>query len=385
MKTRAFLLIGAATTGLAMPGALAAGRVTMPQAEISAASTGDAAITAHFEPQPSGRTARINYELIDDALNLMVFNAGPSLRRYATTPDARVGSRFTKGHTSPYRLEGNKIFFSQFDDDTVAAIGEYRASLERIGSAADLTTLPRNEQLAYWFNLHNIVVIDEIAKAYPVTRPSRMKLGPDRETLHDAKIIEIDGIALSLRDIRENIVYRHWSDPKVIYGFYRGDLGSPSIRSAAYTADSVGDELESQAREFVNSLRGVARGRNKIKVSEVYAEARPALFPQWPSDFRSHLMEYAEEDVAELLQDSENVQIAQYEDTVGDMVGGDITSDLSPRDNAQVLSLPPQLARMANEYEEKILELKRQGYFKSKVIIIDEPTEDPDAANGEVD
>ena len=340
------------------------------------------AILARYAPAPS-TSKTIDYTLIDEALDLMVFNSGPSLRRRQRRPDALSGTRFVRGHVSPYRLEGNKVFFSQFDDDVIRAIGEYRQSLESIGASGRVQSLPRNEQLAYWYNLHNFVVIDEIAKDYPVKVPRRMKVGPAGEGFHDAKVIALGDDRLSLRDVRE-IVYTHWSDPVVMYGFYLGDLGGPSVRSEAYTGAGVTDDLDRQAREFVNALRGVSRGGGRLYVSEFYEEGRPHFFPDWPSDIRAHLAEYADEEVAALLAEDREVRYGQYQDRVADMAGGEVFSDLGNRGALGTGSaVPPTMVRMVSEYREKLDELREEGYLKPKVIIIDVPTDDP--ADAEVE
>ena len=358
--------------------------------KVSPTAPSDPALVARFAPNPS-RDGAINYELIDEALDLMVFNAGPSLRRRSSRPDAEVGTRFAKGHESPYRLEGNKVFFSQFDQEVIDAVGEYRRSLEQIGASGKVQSLPRNEQLAYWYNLHNFVVIDEIAQRYPVTQPRDLKIGPNGESFHEAKVVDLGDVGLNLREVRE-IVYAHWDDPKVMYGFYLGDIGGPSIRDQAYTGANVGTALSSQAREFVNSLRGVSRGSGNLYVSAFYDEGRPHFFPDWPADIRAHVAKYADDEVEELLAEDRPLRFASYEPDIADMAGGDVTSSLnvtaapgsaagSPRPG-----VPEGVARMAREFNYKLEELRRDGYLRGRVIIIDVPTEDEDeGADGEVD
>lgn len=348
--------------------------------EVTPAAPTDPALIARFAPTPT-RTGQIDYELIDEALDLMVFNAGPSLRRRQSRPDASVGTRFVKGHESPYRLEGNKVFFSVFDDEVTAAISEYRQSLEAIGASGKVWSLPKNEQLAYWYNLHNLVVIDEIAQRYPVSQPRKMKIGDAGEPFHDAKVVDLGDVRLSLREVRE-IVYTHWDDPKVIYGFYLGDLGGPSIRDRAYTGDDVSGALSGQAREFVNSLRGVSRGGGKLYVSAFYDEARPHFFSDWPADIRAHIARYADDEVEGLLAEDRTLRFARYEDDVADMAGGDVSSNLqvsqnlAGQDGRNRPGVPPSVARMAQEFGYKLEELRREGYLRGRVIIIDVDTED---------
>ena len=387
---RTLLLTGAAalalaaceTTGSSSPSAMdeGAGPAAAPAASTQTARdvpqpSISAERLAAYAPKPS-RTSTIGYDLLDEALELMVFNAGPSLRQSSGRPDPRVGSRIVRGHTSPYRLEGNKIFFSQFDRAVKESISDYRISLEGIAASTDITTLPKDEQLAFWLNLHNFVVIDEIAQEYPVTNPRRIKPDGGDAPLHTAKIIDVGDEVLSLRDIRE-IVFAHWADDKnVVYGFYRGDLAGPSIQDRAYNGRDVDDMLKRSASEFVNSLRGVGKAGGELRVSEIYEEARPRLFPNWPVDLRQHLATHADDEVSELLAKYDRVGFSQYQETVADMAGGDVMSDLNNREGAQSVKRPPGMERMVLEYREKLLELRQRGYFKPKVTIIDLPTAD---------
>lgn len=339
---------------------------------------GAAGAYAVFEPKVTRPNAEIDYTVISDALELMVFNLGPSLRIRARPKLASAGTRFVRGHDSPYRLEGNKIFFDQFDEETIASLHEYVVSLESIGNSGQIPTLSRDEQLAYWFNLHNMIVIDQIAQAYPVETPSRIKIGPEKAPLHEAKLVTIQGVPLSLRDIRENIVYRYWDDPRVIYGFFHGDLGSPSIHDEAYTGAEIARQLDRSGREFVNALRGVAAGANTIFVSKHYFEARAGLFPNWPDDLKAHLREFAGDDVRLILDTKTTVTAMQYPDTVADLVGGDPRHEILANLQGGG-SVPPQMAEFVEEVRLKFRELRQRGQLGARVVIIDIPTEDESA------
>lgn len=332
-----------------------------------------------FYPAPSGESRELDYTVIDDALSVIVFETGPSTRiRARDRQGTRAGSRRVKGHNSPYRLEGNKIFMSQFDKETDTTFREYADSLINIGNRIDITSLSRNEQLAYWFNLHNMLVIAIIAEEYPAQNPERIRLGTDRVLFHDAKVATIKGVPLSLSDIRRNIVYRYWDDPRVMYGFFHGDLGSPNILKEAYTGENLNRLLDRNAKEFVNALRGVQAASSSTLISKLYYEARPGLFPNWPSDLRRHLETFAQEDVSEILWEQKPFRAMPYPTRTADLVGGDPTPDLNAGVSSS--STPPQLVEFAEEVREKYTELRRQGRIGGgvRVIILDVPTDDPD-------
>ena len=95
-------------------------------------------------------------------------------RAPAGSPPQSFGTRRQYGHVSRYRLEGSRIMFSFLDADIRASFTEYRKDLEGTADLVDIQSLSRNEQLAYWINLHNVALIEKIASTAPAA-PSRRR------------------------------------------------------------------------------------------------------------------------------------------------------------------------------------------------------------------
>jgi len=208
------------------------------------------------------------------------------------------------------------VSFSLLNDEYKQALRDYRLDLEAVGNQIDIVRMNRNEQLAYWLNLHNIVMIDQIVQNYPTKRPSRIKV--DGVAVDKAKLITIKGQALSLKDIRERIVYPNWKNPNVIYGFFRGDIGSPALLDYAFTAQNVGASLASAGKEFVNALRGFNEGSKTRNVSKIYDEAKGFYFPNFETDLERHLLLHARAEVQEEIRTNKPMKIDRYDDVVAD-------------------------------------------------------------------
>jgi len=277
---------------------------------------------AQFTPERTLRDHRIDYSYLDEALGFIVIPMGPSLREGAPTVQANTGTRRIYGHQSRYRLEGNRVAFSFLNDDIRSGLRAYREDLERVGSELGIASLPRNEQLAFWLNLHNVAVIEALAFAYPLQEPSEERFGPNAATLDDAKLVTIAGVSLSPRDIREGIVYPNWRDPKVIYGFWRGEIGGPSIQRTAFTGGNVDALLSLSGEEFVNSLRGVERFSGALQVSKVFEEAAPFYFEDF-GELRSHIAQYARNEVKSLMERTQQTRYNRYETDVADLTRGE--------------------------------------------------------------
>lgn len=317
---------------------------------------------ATFVPSQNPIKHKIDYSIWDEAMKNLVISMGPSLRQGAGRPDPSFGTRRQYGHVSRYRLEGTRVMFSFLDDDVKASFTEYRKDLEATADKIDIQALPRNEQLAYWINLHNVAMIEQIANAWPIRQPREIEI--DGVPLDEAKFITVEGVRLSPRDIREKIVYRNWKDPMVIYGFWRGDIGGPSIQREAYNGENVASLLEKSARDFVNSLRGTQKLGDRLQVSTFYLEAAPFYFPDFEHDLRAHIARYADTETNEILAATTRTEAVIEEHDIADLAGGvreptyqNITSD----GVSTSFRIPQSMGRLLAQREKKFQKIIREG------------------------
>ncbi len=352
----------------------------------SVTSTGSA--IPQFVPASDRREHRIDYEHWNEALAWFVVPMGPSIRETPGRVEPELGTRRIYGHESRYRLEGNRVAFSYLTPGIRQALTEYRQDLERVGTQLDLTAIPRNEQLAFWLNLHNVAVIEALAGEYPLSEPAERQFGSNGAPLDDAKLVTIKGVELSPRDIRERIVYPNWQDPKVIYGFWRGVIGGPSIQRLAYTGGNVDALLSLAGEEFVNSLRGVESYGGALRVSRVYEEAAPYYFGDFDA-LRGHLAQFAAEDVQKLLSKTSRTAYNTFDGDLADLARGErdpgVNFRFSQRDPAvganglasgpNGLSAPPvrsrpniAIQRLIAERQAKISKAIKRGIRTGMVI-----------------
>jgi hypothetical protein len=381
MKASLALLCSAALLTLA-PSATAQvnmiGQATIKQPFAKSSLPND--VYAKFTPNPTSN-ARLDFEVMDLLVERIVLYMGPSTRKMARRPDPYTGTRMVKKHTSPYRLEGNKIIYSMLAGQKEDIVNDYLADLIDLSDRIDISSLSRNDQLAYWFNLHNLALIKEISDVYPKIEPKDIKpINGSDAKLHDAKILQINGVALSLRDIRENIVYRHWDNPLVIYGFHDGTLGSPSMPSVAFDRNNVNQLLTENAQEFTNSLRGFGYG----KVSPYFKDNAKFFFSNFESDLRSHFRKYMRPEVYAEVEATPQFKLHNRLDTIADTTGGygkyAAPANLYLGDfSADTLGMPPGTAEFLQQREVKLQILRETEWFMdSQVIITDINTEDPD-------
>ena len=235
--------------------------------------------------------------------------------------------------------------FHLFNDDTREFLSVYGDEVAGIMDLYDYGDFSRDEQLAFWLNLHNAILINEIAKIHPVSRPRNIRIRSDNNALlFDAKLVRVAGQPLSLNDIRHNIVYANWRSPEIVYGFWDGTIGGVDILTNAFTGANVWTLLRSNGNTYVNSLRGVGAyaggfGRIDFRVSKVYWEAR-TMFPDWPVDLYEHLDTHATASVARLLaQPPRILRTLPYDSSTADFSSGEVARFVGSDNIAAVLSI----------------------------------------------
>ena len=160
---------------------------------------------------------------------------------------------------------------------------------------APLKYFNRDEQLAYWLNLYNVTVVNEIIKIYPKRNLKKILVG--KKSILSKKILNVAGVPLSLDDIQYTILENNYDkNPLMIYGLYQGNIGGPNIRRKAYTGSDVWRALKNNANEFINSNRGTySQDPKTFQVSSLYDRNR-SFFPDFKSDLTKHLMVFIEGD-----------------------------------------------------------------------------------------
>lgn len=285
---------------------------------MSMPSAADAALPTAFDNRSD---ATINYDDWDLILSSSVLDTGLSDRRPAGRKGSKVtGSRFKHGNQSVTALEGNRVMFYQFNHEHLDLLLAIRQDLEKVPAFKPLEEFSQNEQLAYWLNLRNVAVMYEIGKAYPIKKLKDLSDGV--ETTWNDKTMMVGDVPTSIRDI-ENHVVSNWNDPLVLYGFFTGAVGGPSLQDHAFTGENVRSSLQKSAKEFVNSLRGFRVWSGYGRVSRHYTIG-DRYFPDFDADIKDHMMDYANDSVRRGLQKVSTFKPDNYDWHIADLKGGDV-------------------------------------------------------------
>ena len=266
----------------------------------------------------------IDYAVLTLWLRSAVVDLGRSDRGKAAHTQASIGTRIKPKFKRSTIYEGNRVFFEALEDneDSRQLLRDIRKRLEQLPDAAPLNTFSRTEQLAYWLNLYNFTLLDEIASVYPIRDLTDLMAGDD--SVLSRKLLRVSGIDLSLNDIQFTILKNNYdNNPLVIYGLYQGIIGGPNIRRGAYTGANVYSALADNAKEFINSNRGTSgRGERAatFNVSSFYAR-NESYFPDFAEDLSAHLLKYIEGPEVDQLRAASTLNPSINDWTVTDLFG----------------------------------------------------------------
>jgi len=264
---------------------------------------------------------RIKYEDVDAILKNMVIDVGRSSREKAPATRAQTGTRMKTKVKRETATEGNRFFFEAFreNEEFKTALHNVRLSLESVPDQVSLADFNRNEQLAYWLNLYNITLLDELVKIYPERDLKKEITG--KKSILKPKILNIAGIPLSLDDIQYTILAGNYgNDPLIMYGLYQGIIGGPNIRDSAYTGENVRRYLQDNAEEFINSNRGTQAEDDVFEVSSLY-DRNSQYFPDFDEDLKQHLNRYIEGYERTALQSASTFKPKINDWTITDVYG----------------------------------------------------------------
>jgi len=237
----------------------------------------------------------IKYADLTALLKIVVVDTGRSTREVSQPTQAKTGTRMKTKVKRSTANEGNRFYYETIDKNPEGQqlLRGIQDSLAQVPSDAPLEYFSRDEQLAYWLNLYNVTILNEIVAVYPKRDLKKLFKGKDSILLK--KVLTVDGISLSLNDIQFTILKQNYdNNPLIMYGLYQGYVGGPNIRRSAYTGRDVYRALENNAIEFVNSNRGTfSKDEKTFRVSGLYDRNR-MYFPDFNTDLSTHLLKYIE-------------------------------------------------------------------------------------------
>lgn len=168
-----------------------------------------------------------------------------------------------------YALRQERAKFDRY----VAAIGEVGADT--------VAKWPQPRQLAYWINAYNAFVLRTVIDGYPIRGKAPGYPANSIRQIPGAferRTFRAGGRLLTL-DALERDVIGSFDDPRALLALSRGAVGGSRLKSEAFTADRLEQQLTTMTSELVTRrvLVQVDAGNNRLSVNPMFSW-REALF-----------------------------------------------------------------------------------------------------------
>lgn len=150
-------------------------------------------------------------------------------------------------------VENGGVDYGRWQQESAAALDEWLASVQSV----DLEKLDREGAIAFFLNLYNALVIQQILQKYPIDSIRPQVLGiPNWISFllfFKKRRYTLNGDALSLDGIEKGILRSRYSEPRIHFALVCASQGCPLLRSEAYWPDRLSAQLEEDATRFINN------------------------------------------------------------------------------------------------------------------------------------
>jgi hypothetical protein len=240
------------------------------------------------------------------ALLLLAGATRPAL----AAPDYSAWQELLRKHYDPAKGMNYKALKAQ----DKAALDRLRQQM----AGVDVRALPRPDQLAYWINLYNISVVGIVTDNYPVKSIRDISTDP----IVRLNVFKKDSVAtregkMSL-DTIENVKIREgFKDARIHFAINCAAESCPPIRPEPYVGARLDQQLDDQARKFLNGPYG-ARVEKKggrltvhtTKIMDWFGED----FDKWGGGRLAFLQRYLAADKAKQIAAAGNQVEIEYDD-----------------------------------------------------------------------
>ena len=207
-------------------------------------------------------------------------------------------------------IDKNRV---KFDYQTIRTSGA-RPLVHSLQAMRDVevSRLSKTDQLAYWLNLRNQLVI------FAVTLENATNLADERGTFDEPgemwteKRIIVDGVNLSIDDIERGIILANWPNfPNIFYGLYQGVEDGPPLFKPGFRGDTVHDVLAKLGKRYVNQKKVITAKGNTVNVPGVYGWYGDVLFEGDEAKLIKHFKRHAGEKLRGRLNDVETISLSE--------------------------------------------------------------------------
>ncbi|MEM7041541.1 MAG: DUF547 domain-containing protein [Pseudomonadota bacterium] len=231
--------------------------------------------------------------------------------------DHQAWEGFLLNYIRPGQDGVHRLAYGEVSDRDRQALAGYVDAM----TGVDIDIYRRPEQMAYWINLYNALMVTLVLDHYPIASIRKIerqgaasKTGPWNRPL-----VVIDGMSLSLNDIEHRILKPIWGDPRMHYAITCAAVGCPNLQPVPFSGSQLDRQLSEAAMAYVNDPRCIAIENGELHVSSLYRWNLKA-FGGSERAVIEHLMAYAEPDLAMQLQSFDRLHGDRFDWRLNDVI-----------------------------------------------------------------
>jgi hypothetical protein len=180
--------------------------------------------------------------------------------------DEALYTKLLLRHTSETRdLAGTRVDYSG-----LKASRDWRRLIANVRGTDPADLLGREQQLAYWFNVYNILTIDLVVRAYPVE--SIRDLGSLFSPVWKKEAGRVGGRTVTLHQIEHEIL-RPLGDPRIHVAIVCASLSCPALPREPWTAQRMDAQLDAALRRWMSDPRkglSVDPSPGDVRLSKIF-------------------------------------------------------------------------------------------------------------------
>lgn len=130
------------------------------------------------------------------------------------------------------------------------------------------------EQISYWINAYNAFTLQLILDNYPAESINNIGSWlqiPFVNTPWDIEFIEIEGIKYDLNNIEHDILRGEFEEPRIHFAIVCASYSCPKLGRSAYFPETIDQQLEAAAIDFINDKRKNQIATNGVSVSKIFS------------------------------------------------------------------------------------------------------------------
>lgn len=194
-----------------------------------------------------------------------------------------------------YVDQQGRIDYCTWKSQQPQVLTNWLLDLEELDLSPNLT---HDQQLALWINLYNAFTISTILERYPIPSIRPLVLGIPNWLaflwFFQRRVYRFSHQIYSLTQIEHQILRDRLQEPRIHFAIVCASVGCPLLRSEAYTAAKVTQQLEEDAVRFINNPDKVRyEAQTGIlycsKIFKWYRQDFFAASPSIPDYIRSYL------------------------------------------------------------------------------------------------